>query len=111
MFVLPAVHAVCDASSMAIHNRVSVLPYRASRSFPYLIHPGPALPALAAGRRPAVLHRDLFGFLHLSALSALQAISRHRYLLQFAVLLVYLLNGRGVGFYPVSRSECRCRPR
>ena len=67
MFVLPAVHAVCDASSMAIHNRASIEHCRASRSFPYLIHPGPALPALAAGRRPAVLHRDLFGFLHLSA--------------------------------------------
>ena len=61
MFALPAVHAVCNARSMAIHNRVSFEPYRASRSFPYLIHPGAALGAPAAGRRPAVLHRDLLG--------------------------------------------------
>ena len=78
MSVLSAVHAVCDARSMAIHNQVSVEPYRASRGFPYLIHPGSTLPTLAAGRRPAVLHRDLLGLLHLSALSAFQAVSGHR---------------------------------
>ena len=100
MFVLPAVHAVCDSRSMAIHNRASIEHCRASRSFPYLIHPGAALGTLAAGRRPAVLQRELLGLLHLSALSALQAISSHRQLLLFAVLLVYLLNGRGGGFYP-----------
>ena len=78
MFVLPAVHAVCDTRSMALHNRISAEPLRASGSFTYPEHRGSTLGALAAGGWPAVLHRDLLGLLHLSALSALQAVSRHR---------------------------------
>ena len=83
--------------SMALHNRVSVEPYIASGSFPYLIHP---CPALAAGRRPAVLHRDLLGLLHLARLPTLQAVSGHRERLLLKPLLPNerLLNPvRGLG--------------
>ena len=81
MSALPAVHAVCGARYLALHNRVFVESCRASGSFTYPEHRGSALAALPAGRRPAVLHRDLLGLLNLSGFSALQAVSGHRQLL------------------------------